>query len=116
MSLLRHIKVWNAWEPARFVPFLRGKAQLGLIRRDNAERLSRFPKLFEVGKEAVRLVAPGNAKTIGAAIDDAVEELVAERVISKWRNEFFAVAEHWGGKVHFTLDRGALTMFGVKGY
>jgi len=116
MSLLRHIKVCNAWEPARFVPFLRGKAQLGLIRRDNAERLSRFPKLFEVGKDAVRLVAPGNAKTIGAAIDDAVEELVAERVISKWRNEFFAVAERWGGKVHFTIDRGAVPFFGVKAY
>jgi len=116
MSLLRHIRTCNAWEPARFVPFRRGNARLGLIRRDNAERLRRFPKLFEVSKDTVNLVAEGNAKALTSAVDRAVEELVSERVIAKWRNEFFAVAEHWGAKVHFTLDRGAVPFFGVKAY
>ncbi len=116
MSLLRHIRACNAWEPARFLPFRRGPALLGLIRRDNAERLRRFPKLFEVGRDVVNLVAEGNAKAISAAVDRAVEELVAEGVIAKWRNEFFAVAEAWGAKVHFNLDRGAVPFFGVKAY
>jgi len=116
MSLLRHIRTCNAWEPARFVPFRRGNARLGLIRRDNAERLRRFPKLFEVSKDTVNLIAEGNAKALTSAVDRAVEELVSERVIAKWRNEFFAVAEHWGAKVHFTLDRGAVPFFGVKAY
>jgi len=116
MSLLRHIRTCNAWEPARFVPFRRGNARLGLIRRDNAERLRRFPKLFEVSKDTVNLVAEGNAKALTSAVDRAVEELVSERVIAKWRNEFFAVAERRGAKVHFTLDRGAVPFFGVKAY
>jgi len=116
MSLLRHIRTCNAWEPARFLPFRRGSTLLGLIRRDNAERLRRFPKLFEVGKDSVNLVASGNAKAITSAVDRAVEELVAGGVIAKWRNEFFAVAEFWGAKPHFTLDRGAVPFFGVRAY
>jgi hypothetical protein len=116
MSLLRHIRACNAWEPARFLPFRHGPALLGLIRRDNAELLRRFPKLFKVGKDAVNLIAEVNAKAISAAIDRAVEDLVAERVIAKWRNEFFAVAERWGTKARFTLDRGAVPFFGVRAY
>ncbi len=116
MSLLRHIRICNAWEPARFLPFQRGPALLGLIRRDNAERLRRFPKLFAVGPDAVKLIASGNAKTISAAIDRVVEALVADGVIAKWRNEFFAVAERWGAEAHFNLDRGAVPFFGVRAY
>jgi len=116
MSLLRHIAICNAWEPGKFLPFLHEKARLGLIRRDNAERLRRFPKLFEVRGDAVNVIASGGPKAISAAIDDAVEELVSLGVIAKWRNEFFAVAERWGAKLHFTLDRGAVPFFGVKAY
>jgi len=86
MSLLRHIAICNAWEPGKFLPFLHEKARLGLIRRDNAERLRRFPKLFEVRGDAVNVIASGGPKAISAAIDDAVEELVSLGVIAKWRN------------------------------
>lgn len=116
MSLLRHIRTCNAWEPARFLPFRHGPALLGLIRRDNAELLRRFPKLFELRKDGVNLVAPGNAKAVTSAVDRVVEELVSLGVIAKWRNEFFAVAESWGAKPHFNLDRGAVPFFGVRAY
>jgi 8-oxo-dGTP pyrophosphatase MutT (NUDIX family) len=64
----------------------------------------------------VRLVAAGGVEALSAAVDGVVEALVAEGLVPKWRNEFFAVAPRWGAPVHFTLDRGAVGFFGVRAY
>jgi hypothetical protein len=64
----------------------------------------------------VRLVAPGGPEALSAAVDGVVEALVAEGLVPKWRNEFFAVAPRWGDAPHFNLDRGAVGFFGVRAY
>jgi 8-oxo-dGTP pyrophosphatase MutT (NUDIX family) len=116
MSLLRHIRRCNAWHAERFVPLWRGAARIGLIRRDNAEALTRFAAVFAVEADGVHLVASGDFGAVSAAVDAVVERLVAEGRVAKWRNEFFAVAPHWGAPPLFRLDRGAVAFFGVPAY
>jgi 8-oxo-dGTP pyrophosphatase MutT (NUDIX family) len=116
MSLLRHIRRCNEYRAERFVPLFRDAAQIGLVRRDNAEALKRFSDTFAVGDDAVLLVAQGDFDAISAAVDRVVEQLVIEGRVGKWRNEFFAVAERWGATPVFKLDRGAVSFFGVRAY
>jgi 8-oxo-dGTP pyrophosphatase MutT (NUDIX family) len=116
MSLLRHVLRCNSWRPERFVPLWRGEARVGLIRRDNAEALRRFSDVFSVEPDGVWLIAPGDLDAVSAAVDQVIERLVAECLVAKWRNEFFAVAPRWGAPPLFKLDRGAVGFFGVRAY
>jgi len=116
MSLLRHIRACNTYRPERFVPLLMGETRVGLVRRDNAAVLKRFPLAFNVDAETVHIVAPGDATAVSGALDEVVEELVEEGIVSKWRNEVFTVAPRWGETPLFSLDRGAVSFFGVRAY
>lgn len=116
MTLLRHIRECNRYRPERFLPLWHEGARLGLIRRDNAEILRRFPGTFEVTADDVRLVAGGGFADISRALDDVVEHLVSAGILPKWRNEFFAAAPRWGARPHFKLDRAAVPFFGVRAF
>ncbi|MGH6976823.1 MAG: DUF4743 domain-containing protein, partial [Stellaceae bacterium] len=116
MNLLRHIRACNAWEPANFLPLLHDGTRVGLVRRDNAEQLRRFPAVFEVGAAAVRIVANGGRAELTARIDETIEALVAHGVVAKYRHEYFAIAPHWGAAPRFDLDRGAVPFFGARSY
>src|SRR5579862_960103 len=116
MSLLRHLRACNTYRPERFVPLLMGETRVGLVRRDNAGVLKRFPMVLNVDAETVHIVAPGDAAAVSAALDEVVEELVGEGLVNKWRNEVFTVAPRWGEKPLFSLDRGAVSFFGVRAY
>ncbi|HYL32191.1 MAG TPA: DUF4743 domain-containing protein [Stellaceae bacterium] len=116
MNLLRHIRACNAWEPANFLPLVHGGARVGRVRHDNAEQLRRFPKLFGVGGAAVEIIGKGGRAELTARIDDAIETLVADGLVAKYRHEFFAVAPCWGAPPHFDLDRGAVAFFGARSY
>jgi hypothetical protein len=116
MGLLRHLHDCNRYDPAGFVPLRHDGARLGFVRRDNAAALRRFPAVFAVTPEAVTLVAAGGFDALSAAIEEVTESLVAEGLVAKWRNEYFAVAPGWGAAPHFKLDRGAVPFFGVRAY
>ena len=116
MSLLRHVRECNEYRAERFLPLLHETVRIGLIRRDNAEKLRRFPAVFRVADHAVTVLAGGGFERVSAAIDAVVEQFVGDGVIPKWRHEFFAVAPRWGAKPHFRLDRGAVPFFGTHAY
>jgi 8-oxo-dGTP pyrophosphatase MutT (NUDIX family) len=116
MSLLHHIQLCNEYRAERFLPFRHGADRLGLIRKDNAEALRRFPAVFAVKSDGVRLVAAGGFDELSKIIDDVTEQLVGEGLVAKWRYEYFTVAESWGAPAHFKLDRGAVPFFGVRAY
>jgi hypothetical protein len=116
MSLLRHIQICNEYAADRFLPFQHGADRLGLIRKNNAEALRRFPKEFAVSSDGVRFLAEGGFDELSKIIDDVTEQLVADGVVAKWRNECFLVAPFWGAVPHFKLDRGAVPFFGVRAY
>ena len=116
MSLLRHIHACNTYRPDRFLPLYLGGERVGLVRRDNAEVLRRFPRVIEVSPESLRILPRGDGAEITAALDEVVESLVAEGLVAKWRNEVFAITPRWGEAPLFTLDRGAVSFFGVRAH
>ena len=116
MSFRDHIARCNNYDPARVVPLFAGADRIGLVRRDNAEALARFPEVFSVSGNMVRLAAPGHAEAVSLAVDRVVDALVAEKQIPKTRNETFDVAVRWGAPPLFRLDRGAVPFFGTRAY
>ena len=50
MSFRDHIVSCNNYDPARVVPLFAGEDRVGLLRRDNAAALRRFPDVFAAGE------------------------------------------------------------------
>jgi 8-oxo-dGTP pyrophosphatase MutT (NUDIX family) len=116
MPFSDHIRLCNSYDPARAVPLVAGNRRIGLLRRDNAEALRRFPEVFWVTADAVTLMAQGDVAARSRAVDMVVDVLVAENRVPKWRNETFDVAARWGEPPVFRLDRGAVPFFGTRAY
>jgi hypothetical protein len=116
MSFRDHIVACNNYDPARVVPLFAGGDRVGLLRRDNAAALRRFPDVFAVADDRVSLLARGDVATVSSAVDAVVDALVAEKRIPKSRSETFDVAPRWGAPVVFRLDRGAVPFFGTRAY
>ena len=116
MSFVDHIRRCNNFAAARVVPLFAGVDRIGLVRRDNAETLRRFPGVFRVADDRIDLVAEGDAAAVSQAVDDVVDALVAEKQIPKTRTETFDVAVRWGAPPIFRLDRGAVPFFGTRAY
>jgi Domain of unknown function (DUF4743) len=116
MSFSDHIRSCNNYDPARAVPLTAGGKRVGLLRRDNAEALLRFPDVFGVAEHKVELVARGDVGAVSRAVDAVVDALVDEGRVPKWRNETFDVASRWGTPPVFRLDRGAVPFFGTRAY
>jgi 8-oxo-dGTP pyrophosphatase MutT (NUDIX family) len=116
MSFRDHIAACNNYDPSRVVPLMAGGARIGLLRRDNAALLARFPDVFAVGRNEVTLVASGDVTAVSRVIDAVVDALVAENRVPKRGNETFDVAPRWGMPAVFRLDRGAVPFFGTRAY
>jgi 8-oxo-dGTP pyrophosphatase MutT (NUDIX family) len=98
------------------MPLIAGNDRIGLVRRDNAATLRRFPEVFAVGDDEIRLLVRGDVAAVSLAVEGVVDALVAENRVPKWRNETFDVAAHWGEPPVFRLDRGAVPFFGTRAY
>jgi Domain of unknown function (DUF4743) len=116
MSFRDHIVSCNNFDPARVVPLFAGHQRVGLVRRDNAAALRRFPDVFAVADDRVGLLARGDVAAVSGAVDAVVDALVAEKRIPQSRSETFDVAPRWGAPVVFRLDRGAVPFFGTRAY
>jgi 8-oxo-dGTP pyrophosphatase MutT (NUDIX family) len=116
MSFCDHIRRCNNYDPNRALPLFAGPDRIGLVRRDNAEALHRFPEVFAVAADRVALAAGGDVAAISRAVDGVVDALVGEKHIPKWRNETFDVMPRWGMPPVFRLDRGAVPFFGARAY
>ena len=116
MSFRDHIVSCNNFDPAHVVPLFAGHQRVGLVRRDNAAALRRFPDVFAVADDRVGLLARGDVAAVSRAVDAVVDGLLAEKRIPKSRNETFDVAPRWGAPVVFRLDRGAVPFFGTRAY
>ena len=116
MSFRDHIAACNNYDPARAVPLFAGNERVGLLRRDNAAALRRFPDVFAVANDRVSLVARGDVAAVSRAVDAVVDALVVEKRIPKSRSETFDVAPRWDAPVVFRLDRGAVPFFGTRAY
>src|SRR5229473_1595568 len=64
MSFADHIRACNNFNRARVVPLMAGERRIGWLRRDNAAALARFPAVFAVEPERVRLVVRGDVDAV----------------------------------------------------
>jgi 8-oxo-dGTP pyrophosphatase MutT (NUDIX family) len=116
MSFFDHMRACNNFNPQRALPLIADTGRVGLLRRDNAELLRRFPNVFDVEQDRVTLRVRGDVATVSATVDEVVEALVLDGRVPKWRNETFDVAPRWGAPPIFRLDRGAVPFFGTRAY
>lgn len=116
MGFLNHIRNCNTYRPDRFVPLLLTGERVGLVRRDNAEVLRRFPAVFAVAGEGVTIRGDKDFARVSAALDDVVRTLGDDGIVEGWRDEYFMIAPRWGDAPLFQLDRGAVAFFGARAH
>jgi 8-oxo-dGTP pyrophosphatase MutT (NUDIX family) len=116
MSFFDHIRDCNTYRPERFLPLLHAGQRVGLVRRDNAEVLRRFPAVFGVADAAVTIRGEPDFTRVSATLDDIVKALGEEGIVDGWRDEYFMIAPRWGDAPLFQLDRGAVAFFGARAH
>ena len=97
------------------MPLFAAGERIGLVRRDNAEALRRFPDVFRVADDRVELVA-----RVMPARSAALSIRWSTRSSSKSRSRRRATrplsVPRWGDPPIFRLDRGAVPFFGDRAY
>lgn len=117
MAFLDHIIACNTHDLSRFRPFLVDGVQLGWVRHDIATRLHDYGDVFAVTDDAVRLhprLTTPDARS--AALDTVCQSLHIEHRMPNLRGERYAVAPRWGSEPLLTIDRGVVSVFGVRAY
>jgi hypothetical protein len=117
MAFLDHIAACNTHDIAKFRPFVVAGQPVGWVRRDIAAHLSEHDDVFVVGEECVwlhdRLDTPENRT---AAVEQACAQLAESRGLPRLRGERYAVARRWGDTPLMEIDRGVVSVFGVRAY
>ena len=121
MSYLDRIREANRYDPSDYRPFRVAGVDVGLARHGFAESLRRWPDVFAVSEDCLRLAPALNAKdsdpkTRSTAVDTVVRQLHAEGKIGNWYDEAFPVSRCWNAAPLLLLERAALPFFGVPGY
>ncbi len=102
---------------AAYEPFRVEDRIVGWVTPARAQRLARWPALFECdGREVVcapRLRTP-QART--AALADVARTLAAEGALTAWRDERYAVAPDSAAPALFELERAAARYFGIHSF
>jgi hypothetical protein len=117
MTLLKRIEACHRYDIAKFRPFLVAGERLGFVRHDLAAEFGRFPSVFTASETALSVkdhLSQFDSRT--AAIDTVARELQARGLVSGWRNELFLVAQRFGAKPLFDLERALVPILGVKAY
>lgn len=98
----------GCWEP------------LGIILPESAAVLSRFPEVFHVSDEAVKLVAgEASVEARSKAVAKVLGQLRQEQAVPMlqgWRDEGWPVKATFDSPVELVIERAAGPLFGVRGY
>ncbi|QEX24466.1 DUF4743 domain-containing protein [Hypericibacter adhaerens] len=117
MSLVDRIRLFHPPELSALRPFLIQGRRLGWILPGFAGRLAKFPAVFEVGADAVRLKDRYDSdESRSDAVAGVVEALAREGVLPKLRHERYAVARSFYDKPLMGLERSAVPSFGTLAY
>ncbi|MGE5475455.1 MAG: DUF4743 domain-containing protein [Bacteroidales bacterium] len=117
MPFLDHIVACNAHDLSKFRPFQVDGVTVGWVRHDIAALLAHHADVFAVGGDAVRLhprlVTPAQRS---AAVAEACRALSETHRTPRLRGEDYVVSARWGAAPLMTIDRGVVSMFGVRAY
>ncbi|MGE5515545.1 MAG: DUF4743 domain-containing protein [Bacteroidota bacterium] len=117
MAFLDHIVACNSHDICKFRPFVVADQAVGWVRHDRAKLLAKHADVFVVGDDAVslhpRLDTPA-ART--EAVEHACTALAASDGLPRLRGERYTVARRWGDPAVMEVDRGVVSLFGVRAY
>lgn len=106
-----------AFDPRGLRPLLVAGTSIGLLDAPRAEHLRRFPKVFTVAGTHVAIVnALQNPAARSAAMDTVARALAADGLLTRWRDERYAIAADSRSAPLFLLERAAARYFGVHTY
>lgn len=117
MAFLDHIKACNRHDIANFRRFLVGGDPVGWVRHDVAAWLADFSGTFLVSEAQVSLhprldTPPARSE----AMDEACRALRDRHGIPALRGERYRVARHFADAPLMSVDRGVVSLFGVRSY
>ena len=117
VSYLDHVIVCNRHDLSHYVPFEAGGTQIGWARPDLAHALSRYPDVFELGQNALRLADRyGDFAQRSAAIARVLPAIESAGLVPRLRGEMFAAAVAFDAPPLFEIDRSAVPPFGIQAY
>jgi len=117
MTYLDRVEACHRFDLSRFLPFLVDGVAYGWVRPAFAERLRRFPGVFEVDDVSVGLhprLTDYEQRT--EAVAAVVAELAKAGVIRGWRDENYPVALEAGEAPVFEIERAAVPHFGFRAW
>jgi len=96
------------------LPFYVREHLVGWLRPSFADRLRRWPHVFEAGDAFVTMRArPDTPAGRTSAIAEVTKDLAHDGVIGGWRNELVSVAERYGAPELMRIERAATRPFGL---
>jgi 8-oxo-dGTP pyrophosphatase MutT (NUDIX family) len=99
------------------LPFYVKEHVVGWLRPSFADRLRRWPHVFEVGDAFVAMKAkPDTTAGRSEAMATVARDLARDGVIAGWRDEPISVAERYGAPELFRVERAASRHFGFIAY
>jgi 8-oxo-dGTP pyrophosphatase MutT (NUDIX family) len=105
------------FDVAAHAPFFITDERVGWIRRFDVDALRRWPSIFAIGDENVRLhpsLEALEART--EALREVIATLHAEGKIPGWRNETYAIRNHFDAPPLAFIERAASRFFGTMTY
>lgn len=117
MAFLDHIAACNSHDLGKFRPFVIDEGRVGWVRHDMAARLAEHGDVFMVSDDAVRL-HPGlvDPRQRADAVDAVCRDLHQRYKTPALRGERYAVSSRWGAPPLMTIDRGVVSLFGIRAY
>lgn len=115
MSYLDRIADCNTFDLQRYLPFQIAGQRVGLVRKDFAALLARYPQVFRVASRELCLVPQlSDFATRSAAVEPVLRELAGQGHIVGWREEPLAVTEAFSSEPLMQIERAAANHFGVR--
>ncbi|WP_414443104.1 DUF4743 domain-containing protein [Burkholderia sp. 22PA0106] len=105
------------FDAAAHVPFVIAGERFGWIRRRDLDALRRWPDVFEIDASRVALAAAlDTPDTRSMALASVIGALAAEGRIPGWRNEIYAIRNHFDAPPAAYIERAASRFFGTLTY
>ena len=107
----------NAGPELPALPFYVREHIVGWLRPSLADRLRRWPHVFEVGDAFVILkTRPDTVAERSSAMAAVTRELARDGAITGWRDEVVSISERHGSPELFRVERSATRPFGFIAY
>lgn len=117
MAFLDHIRACNRHDLDRFRPFVIGERHVGWVRSDVAWHLEDYGDVFITTADVVRLHPRlTDPKQRSEAVDGVCLALQGKWRTPGFRGERYRVTRRWSDPPLMTLDRGVVSLFGVRAF